>query len=400
MEKDEHLAEHESAIDSEDVPARYVPIFERGAGARLRGKAIASHKYKPPSEKYWRQGWDAADRLLKASQRPEKDGRKTRASVSENKLAALRDRRDRWRLMVEVVMALGGVGAFVSAFFLWAQVQQQAADTLSVRRAQLLATIYEEECDPEDASSDEKPDDGEMTKDATGEVWRATSRNCRPRAPLRARQEAALAFVQIERGSSLVQPNLGEAKLNRANLSRADLSKVELTNADLSGANLYVANLSRAILLGANLSGANLSRADLSGAFLNYGDLNAADLIKAVLNMADLSGADFRGADLRDADLTSADLIGANLSRADLSGANLREADLSKANLSEAVLTRATLREAEFTWAELDGTMLGGADLQEAKYLTQTQIDAAQGDADTKLPAGLSHPANWLENKE
>ncbi|MEV8624697.1 pentapeptide repeat-containing protein [Streptomyces sp. NPDC051079] len=85
-----------------------------------------------------------------------------------------------------------------------------------------------------------------------------------------------------------------------------------------------------------------------------------ADLIGARLR-----GAKLRGADLRGALLIAADLSGADLSLADLIGADLRDADLS------------------------------GADLTGALFLTQPQLNAARGDAATRLPDGFARPAHW-----
>ncbi|MFH8435709.1 pentapeptide repeat-containing protein [Streptomyces sp. NPDC018007] len=85
-----------------------------------------------------------------------------------------------------------------------------------------------------------------------------------------------------------------------------------------------------------------------------------ADLIGARLR-----GADLRGADLRGAYLIAADLTGADLRLADLIGADFRDADLS------------------------------GADLAGSLFLTQTQVNAAKGDAKTVLPPSLSRPAHW-----
>ncbi|MEU7294857.1 pentapeptide repeat-containing protein [Streptomyces exfoliatus] len=78
-----------------------------------------------------------------------------------------------------------------------------------------------------------------------------------------------------------------------------------------------------------------------------------------------LRGAKLRGADLRGALLIAADLTGADLSLADLIGADLRDADLS------------------------------GADLTGALFLTQPQLNAARGDAATRLPEGFERPAHW-----
>jgi hypothetical protein len=89
-------------------------------------------------------------------------------------------------------------------------------------------------------------------------------------------------------------------------------------------------------------------------------DLRGADLIGA-----DLHGADLRGANLRGACLVGADLRGTDLSMADLIGADLRDADLS------------------------------GADLTGSIFLLQSQLEAARGDATTKVPPSLTHPAHW-----
>ncbi|MFB7559238.1 pentapeptide repeat-containing protein [Streptomyces brevispora] len=85
-----------------------------------------------------------------------------------------------------------------------------------------------------------------------------------------------------------------------------------------------------------------------------------ADLIGARLK-----GADLRGADLRGAYLIAADLTGADLRLADLIGADFRDAELS------------------------------GADLTGALFLTQSQLNAARGNAATRLPPSLSRPEHW-----
>jgi len=89
-------------------------------------------------------------------------------------------------------------------------------------------------------------------------------------------------------------------------------------------------------------------------------DRGGADLIGK-----DLTGADLRGANLRGASLVGADLSGADLAMADLIGADLRGADLS------------------------------GADLTGSIFLTQSQLDAATGDLDTRLPPSLTRPMHW-----
>lgn len=86
-------------------------------------------------------------------------------------------------------------------------------------------------------------------------------------------------------------------------------------------------------------------------------------------------GADLLGADLRSLDLRAAELRGALLIAADLRGADLSATELLGADLRDA--------------------RLEGADLRDALFVTQTQVNAATGDAGTLLPTGLSRPSHW-----
>ena len=105
------------------------------------------------------------------------------------------------------------------------------------------------------------------------------------------------------------------------------------------------------------------------------------------VNLSDqwLEGEDFGGAYLYLANLTGASLAGANLRFADLYGANLTGVNLYRADLTGANLTGANL-----TGAYLSGAYLSSANLSDAENLTQVQLDQACGNADTKLPGGLT----------
>ncbi|WP_238188545.1 pentapeptide repeat-containing protein [Paenibacillus sp. L3-i20] len=81
---------------------------------------------------------------------------------------------------------------------------------------------------------------------------------------------------------------------------------------------------------------------------------------------AKLKGADLKYANLRGAYFIAADLRGADLSGADLIGADFRDADIRGANLSRSM------------------------------FLTQAQMNAAKGDAATKLPSSLTRPEHWV----
>jgi uncharacterized protein YjbI with pentapeptide repeats len=89
------------------------------------------------------------------------------------------------------------------------------------------------------------------------------------------------------------------------------------------------------------------------------------------------------------------DHAGADLSGADLHGADLRRADLRGACLIGADLRGADLRMADFIGADLRAVDLRGADLRDSIFLTQSQLEAANGDADTRVPPSLDRPAHW-----
>jgi len=112
------------------------------------------------------------------------------------------------------------------------------------------------------------------------------------------------------------------------------------------------------------------------------GEVNALLLRTSELVRAEVPG---RKKERRGADLMGARLKGANLRGANLRGAYLIAADLKGADLRTADLIGADLRAAD----------LAGADLTGALFLTQSQLNAAKGDAATELPRSLSRPAHW-----
>ncbi|MCK7625806.1 pentapeptide repeat-containing protein [Streptomyces sp. RS10V-4] len=105
--------------------------------------------------------------------------------------------------------------------------------------------------------------------------------------------------------------------------------------------------------------------------------LRVSELVRAKVpgRKKERRGADLMGARLKGADLRGANLRGACLIAADLRGADLRSADLIGADLRDADLR--------------------GADLTGAVFLTQAQVNAARGDAATRVPEGLRRPAHW-----
>ncbi|WP_433428942.1 pentapeptide repeat-containing protein [Nonomuraea sp. CA-141351] len=107
--------------------------------------------------------------------------------------------------------------------------------------------------------------------------------------------------------------------------------------------------------------------------------LHASELVRGGRKGKDRRGADLIGARLAGADLRAANLRGAYVIGADLRGADLRESDL--------------------IGADLRGADLSGADLTGSIFLTQAQLNAAKGDAATRLPATLTRPAHWAATR-
>ncbi|MFJ5676815.1 pentapeptide repeat-containing protein [Streptomyces sp. NPDC093097] len=105
--------------------------------------------------------------------------------------------------------------------------------------------------------------------------------------------------------------------------------------------------------------------------------LRVGELVRAKVpgRTKERRGADLMGARLKGADLRGANLRGAYLIAADLRGADLRSADMIGADLRDADLR--------------------GADLTDGLFVTQAQVNAARGDAATRLPRGLRRPAHW-----
>ena len=110
--------------------------------------------------------------------------------------------------------------------------------------------------------------------------------------------------------------------------------------------------------------------------------------------IVDCVGCNLRGADLSNTcvkahDLHGADFTGANatlmcMSYANFSGVSFRGTTLDAANMAHAKMDGADL-----TGAKTSITSFKGTDLTKVKGLTQAQLDAACGDSETRVPAGL-----------
>lgn len=144
------------------------------------------------------------------------------------------------------------------------QIAEMREQDRTARRAQLIATIYDEDC-----SGSSRVRDGRS--------------QCEMVASLRAREEAVKAFIALERLQGNAEIDLYNARLDLLSLTGADLSGINLEgafakNANLEKADLSSTNLRRVEFAGANLSGANLTKANLVGTRLLGANLEGTNL--------------------------------------------------------------------------------------------------------------------------
>ncbi|ABW15604.1 pentapeptide repeat protein [Parafrankia sp. EAN1pec] len=170
---------------------------------------------------------------------------------------------------------------------------------------------------------------------------------------------------------------------------RADLTGANLTGAELEGANLFPARLTRATFTGSHLGRVNLKYAQLY--LTNFTD-------------ATINSINFTRAQIQNTNFTGTLMMGADFSEALISDADFTDAFLTATVLTDAIIsanfTRAFIVEVDFSGLNIGGINLTDARLQAvnfsgAKGLTQEQVDSAQGDGRTRLPAGLVRPASW-----
>jgi len=249
-----------------------------------------------------------------------------------------------------------------------------------------------------------RPEDWWKDEDPKRVINRANLQN----ADLRYAQAHSAFLVQADlRGAWLMGADLREsllmaANLKEANLRDAELDRAALQGANLSGAYLWQARLFEAQMQGTILTGARLQKADLGyieaegakfiGARLQDADFRYANLQNAILGEARMERVAMGGARLQNADLRGSKLTEAYAAHAQLQNAVLEFASLQGAKLNEANLRGAKLKNAQLDNTNLERARLEGADLHLAHGLTQTQLDQACGDEQTRLPDGLMIP--------
>lgn len=375
----------------------------------------------------------------------------TPSAVWQDPKERLRDRNELRKTLAQI---MGGAVVLFGLFFTWHQSQLQRAKQSLEQLAKALDLLSSE--NPalrvaaisvlrQSAQSGSAQDRGTVV-----EVLSAFLREKRPAlavpgGPAATDVQAALSALGALLGSS---PRLTvRADLRGVDLRNMRLAGLKLANSDLTSSLFNGSVLDHAQLDGASLRGAQLGLVEGSlppddecltniragWCFLFEGLTRGTRLADATLRDADLSFSDLTGANLWHADLagatlSSAQLAFARLSEADLSRArldgacldttffmktNLREADVSGADLRttradvfqmmfgglRSALESTRFSEADFTNATLSGAILHGVDLSEAKGLTQQQLEQAELDEITKLPANLRLPRRREEKQ-
>ncbi len=137
----------------------------------------------------------------------------------------------------------------------------------------------------------------------------------------------------------------------------------------------------------ANFCGAKLPpRSNFQGADLKY----------AIFQMAMVAEANFTGAILNEAKLQGANLSGVNFTQAQLTGTNLDDAMLHLAIFKKTHFKKTT----SLRHAMLYKAIFREVDLTEVEGLTQSQINMACLDLNTKLTQGLNRPEPCSETTQ
>ena len=122
---------------------------------------------------------------------------------------------------------------------------------------------------------------------------------------------------------------------------------------------------------------------DLSNSILLNGALSRTSVKKANFSQSRIFGFDFRGTDFSDANL-----VAAHFENCSFVGCNFERAEMGEVR----IVAPECPEENPFEGANFKGAEIHGADLKSAYGITESQINDAVGDADTKLPRGLKQP--------
>ena len=216
--------------------------------------------------------------------------------------------------------------------------------------------------------------------------------------------------------ANISEANFENAVLKNTNFTKTDATSLNFNGADLSNTKIYETNLNNtnfkysilkdtifdgiemmsADFEGANLDGTLFHNTSLENANFSYTTLNSSTIFRntylgeAHFNEASIIGVNFAGLDFYEALFIKTYLYNINFTCSNLTRASMPGAKLRYANLERTCFEEANLENADFFNADFDNTMLSGANLLNARNLTQTQLGNACGDKNTKLDEPLT----------
>jgi uncharacterized protein YjbI with pentapeptide repeats len=119
------------------------------------------------------------------------------------------------------------------------------------------------------------------------------------------------------------------------------------------------------------------------------------DIFQVDLSYQELTGRDLSGARIRQADLSLSTFdhtkfVGADMSIVNAFGIKAEDADFSNVNFADAVLVGGWFGRSHFAGAKFDNANISGSDFSSAIGLSQSQLNTACGDSETRLPKGLT----------
>lgn len=172
---------------------------------------------------------------------------------------------------------------------------------------------------------------------------------------------------------------------NGVDLRGSDFSGMDLSDVSFRGANLTSAIFSKCNLSYADFFAANLTGANFSGASLECARFRRANMFRCILTGVDASGAGFSHA---------------LMASADLSSGNFEDADFEGASLVNANLMAGQFPYASFTDTNFSDADTHGARLALSRSLNQSQLDLANGDAETTINPKLVRPGYWHDDSD
>ncbi len=247
---------------------------------------------------------------------------------------------------------------------------------------QLLATYAQQRLDMGEPAVDLK----------TNSAVKAASADVRAVFDIFRRRKDELEELERRRGAGV--------SLKNTDLREVDLSLLHLERSDFGGALFDGLRMPLA-----RFSHSSFEKASMIKVQLDLAQLVGARFQQTRLDEANLTGSNFSQAQFRSCRLTRASMMGTTLTHTvfdncDLAGAifvnaKLQKTRFLKSDLRGAVFGLGAMEGVDFMGSNLDGAYVVGVDLSGCGGLVQTQIDGAEGDGTTKLPAGLRRPSRW-----